>query len=405
MKRKLELAEVKDQYSIVIVGGGLVGSTLAIALNQAGIEPLVVEAFEQDSDQQPSFDDRSVALSLSSLEILNQLGIYQCIDNTAEPIKHIHVSDQGHYGFCRLESEKLGVTQLGAVIENHRFGHALLDQVAASSIDYLVPATVTKIDLKEPSNQILIESKGQQKKVKCQLIILAEGARSELKNDLGFETQITDYQSQAIVCNVKPQLPHQNWAYERFTEHGPLALLPLSQDRLSIVWSQSLENSEQLLKLSDTEFAKALEQTFGARLGKIEKVGKRMQFPLSQSVTGNSIKQGCLLLGNSAQALHPIAGQGLNLALRDIAALKAYIEQTLLLEARTDLGSYAWLRDYQLSRKQDRQQTIASTETLARLFVNPWKPLSISRNLLMKALDVTPIIKQEFAQSAMGYRA
>lgn len=401
----MKLEAVKEEYSVVIVGGGLVGASLAIALKQIGIAPLVVEAFAYESDLQPSFDDRTVALSLASLRILDSLELGSEVSDYSEAIKNIHVSDQGQYGFSRLEADKLGVTQLGAVIENHRLGSILLKKIEQESIEYCCPAKVIDAELANNNNQIVIESNGVQKKVQCQLLILAEGARSELKQKLGFESEQTDYAANAIVCNVKPQLPHDNWAYERFTSQGPLALLPLSQNRLSIVWSKTSEQSQELMAMSDSEFAKNLEKTFGARLGKIEQVGKRATFPLVQLVTPQSIKRGCLLIGNSAQSLHPIAGQGLNLALRDINALQKLLEQVLQINPQIDLGDYQLLESYQQQRQSDRQETINATELLARLFANAWTPVSISRNLLMKAMDITPIAKQAFATKAMGFRA
>ncbi len=405
MTTRININDLKTEYPIIIVGGGLVGATLSIALNQIGIESLVVEAFEQDSKQQPSFDDRTVALSSASVEILDSIGLNNQLIGYCESIQNIHVSDQGHYGFCRLESKKLGVQQLGAVIENKRLGNILLKTIASKNIHYLAPATVQEINLNSSDKNVLIESDGKEKPINCQLVILAEGARSKLKNSLQFESKITNYNAAAVVCNVETQLPHQNWAFERFTENGPLALLPLSQNRLSIVWSQPAEESNKLLAMSEHDFAKKLEQVFGSRLGRVEKVGKRNLFPLMQYSTDNTIKSGCLLFGNSAQALHPIAGQGLNLALRDIAELQKLLVESSLVKTKKSLGNYQLLREFQERRKQDRQQILFATEALARLFSNPWKPLSVSRNLLMKAMDITPTLKQEFARAAMGYRS
>lgn len=391
----------KDQYQVIIVGGGLVGATLAIALKAIGIDLLVVEAFEQNTSEQPSFDDRTVALSLSSLKILERLGLEKKINTNGEAIKNIHVSDQGHYGFSRIKSESMGLDLLGRVIENRVLGKILLDKVEDEHIEYLCPAKVTKVIATDKGKKISVEVKDEKVELDCELLILAEGARSPLKTAMGFESEVTDFNAKAIVCNIETQLPHNNWAFERFTKNGPLALLPLSRNRLSVVWSNSEEDADDLLQISENDFSKKLEKIFGARLGSIKQVGKRVAFPLVQEVSKSTVKNNCLLIGNSAQSLHPIAGQGLNLALRDIIALQEFIEQNIINDS---LGSLQCLIRYEKQRKSERQQTINTTETLARLFANDFAPLSFSRNLILKLLDVTPIVKETFAVKAMGFR-
>ncbi len=395
----------KNHYQIVIVGGGLVGASLAIALDAVGIDLVVIEAFAENSNSQPSFDDKSVALSLSSLKIYQRLGLNKVLNN-AEPIKNIHISDQGHYGFTRLESEKLNQPQLGGVIENRVLGSALITELRERAIEYCCPAKVAsaKKIIKDDKDFMRIQLEGGKQSLDCDLLILAEGSRSNLKSQLGYQTEVTDFKKSALVCNITTQSPHKNWAYERFTQNGPLALLPLSDNRMSIVWSSTPEKSKELLEMSNQSFAKELEQVFGSRLGRIDKIGKRSAFPLMQLVTSKTVSDRCLLIGNTAQQLHPIAGQGLNLALRDIEALSKKI-QKLYLDKEFKLGSKNWLDEFESERVSDRLETIEATEALARLFSNPSKPLSLSRNLLMKIMDVTPIVKEAFAMKAMGFKA
>ncbi len=395
----------KNHYQIVIVGGGLVGASLAIALDAVGIDLVVIEAFAENSNSQPSFDDKSVALSLSSLKIYQRLGLNKVLNN-AEPIKNIHISDQGHYGFTRLESEKLNQPQLGGVIENRVLGSALTTELRERAIEYCCPAKVAsaKKIIKDDKNFMRIQLEGGKQSIDCDLLILAEGSRSNLKSQLGYQTEVTDFKKSALVCNITTQNPHKNWAYERFTHNGPLALLPLSDNRMSIVWSNTPEKSKELLEMSNQSFAKELEQAFGSRLGRIEKIGKRNAFPLMQLVTSKTVSDRCLLIGNTAQQLHPIAGQGLNLALRDIEALSKKIEK-LSLDKECKLDSKNWLDEFESERMSDRLETIETTEALARLFSNPSKTLSLSRNLLMKIMDVTPIVKEAFAMKAMGFKA
>ncbi|MRX28074.1 2-octaprenyl-6-methoxyphenyl hydroxylase [Kangiella sp. HZ709] len=395
----------KNHYQIVIVGGGLVGATLAIALDAIGIDLVVIEAFQERSNSQPSFDDRSVALSLSSLKIYQRLGLTQMI-NSAEPIKNIHISDQGRYGFSRLECSKLNQPQLGAVIENKILGLALMSEVRERGIEYCCPAKVVsaKKIVKNDKNVMQIELEGIKQFINCDLLILAEGSRSNLKSQLGYQTEVTDFKKSALVCNITTQIPHKNWAYERFTNNGPLALLPLSDNRMSIVWSNTSEKSKELHEMSKISFAKELEVAFGSRLGRVKKIGKRNVFPLMQLVTSKIVSDQCLLIGNTAQQLHPIAGQGLNLALRDIEALRKKI-QKLCLDKESKLDSKNWLDEFENERMSDRFETIEATEALARLFSNPSTALSLSRNLLMKIMDVTPAIKEVFAMKAMGFKA
>ncbi|WP_251358711.1 2-octaprenyl-6-methoxyphenyl hydroxylase [Kangiella sp. TOML190] len=399
---------LESNYPLVIVGGGLVGATLAISLKAIGISPLVVEPFAIDSEQQPSFDDRSVALSLASLNALSELGLTQVLP-FLNPIHHIHVSDQGHYGFTRIHAQDYGFDELGAVVENFRLGQALISSLTQHGIDYCCPARVTKIEQSKPENNanqalLTLVSEEQSYQVKTPLVILADGARSQLRESLAFEAKLTDFKAEAIVCNIQTQQPHQNRAFERFTNTGPLALLPLSSNRLSVVWSQPKAEAQALLSASVSDFGKALTDVFGARLGKVTRVGRRQSFPLVQLVTDNTIKGRCLLMGNSAQSLHPIAGQGLNLAIRDIMAFQAFVATKLASDPQADLGDYQWLNQYQQARQADRQHTVWITESLARLFANDSKLLSVSRNLLMKAVDIVPIAKETLAKNAMGFR-
>ncbi len=401
----MDLSEIKSKYPIVIVGGGLVGATLAIALKQIHLEVLVIEAFAVKSQQQPSFDDRTVALSQASLQFLHKLGLYDLVSDWHQPIKKIHVSDQGHYGFARIDAQDYGFEALGSVVENWRLGQVLLSRLQQLDIDYCCPAEVVAIEQNTEQTFLEVKQNGESKKIAAGLIMLADGARSPLRRQLHFDAEITDYQTSAIVCNIKTQQAHNDWAFERFTDQGPLALLPLNHNRISVVWSRKNKEADELLNLDKQVFAKKLEQTFGSRLGKIVQVGQRKKFPLIQLVSGNTIKGRCLLMGNSAQSLHPIAGQGLNLALRDISALQSFFNEKLSEKQVFDPGNYTALSEYQKRRVKDRQQTINITETLARLFSNQWAPLSISRNLMLKIMDVTPVLKETFASQAMGFKS
>ncbi|MBD3667319.1 MAG: 2-octaprenyl-6-methoxyphenyl hydroxylase [Kangiella sp.] len=397
-------------YPVVIIGGGMAGASLALALANAGIKNAVFEAIAPETNAQPGFDDRTVALSAASLNILKKLGLEKDLYSVAAPIKTIHVSDQGHCGFARIDAAECGVPALGAVIENWQLGQALNQAISNQSlIEYHAPAKVVDIQQSADEATLRIELNGETEEVKSGLVVLADGARSPLRQQLHINAQINDFKKSAIVCNLTTQLPHQNCAYERFTQDGPLALLPLTKNRMALVWSKPTQEANEFVALDEAKFAEKLEEAFGARLGKITKVGNRKSFPLIQLKAETLFRGRCVLIGNAAQSLHPIAGQGFNLGLRDVADLTELLatakssivddEQALM----QIVGSYQLLRQYQQKRHPDREQTLRVTESLARLFSNSWLPLSISRNLLLKAMDTAPVAKGLFASQAMGF--
>lgn len=393
------MASINDSYPVAIVGGGMAGASLALALAKRGIASVVFEAFALSEQSQPSFDDRTVALSKASLNILASLGVAEEIARVSEAIKTIHVSEQSHIGFARLSADECAVEQLGAVVENWQLGKVLHQAFIKQTdlIEYVAPAKVLELEQDQDSAELTVEINGETKKVKTQLVILADGARSPLRKKLHIDSDQRDFETSAVVCNLSTQLPHRNQAFERFTNDGPLALLPLSRQRMALVWSKPRQDVDHYLEMPETEFAKELESAFGARLGRITKVGKRQSFPLVQSKAETLVRGRCVLVGNAAQSLHPIAGQGFNLGLRDISVLSE------LLAGAEDYGDFHLLNQYQDLRQPDREQTLCVTESLARLFSNDWAPLSLTRNLILKAMDIVPSAKSIFAQQAMGF--
>lgn len=393
-------AKPKHTYPVVIVGGGMAGASLSLALTRQGIACAVFEAFATDMPSQPSFDDRTVALSASSLNILRNLGVSDDFMSVAEPIEQIHVSEQGHIGFTRLNAKDQGMQQLGAVVENWQLGKVLHKNIKQQElIDWFAPTKVLKLEQQSDKAQLTVETADGESKVEASLVVLADGARSPLRKSLYIDSRTRDFGTSAIVCNVATQQSHHGCAYERFTADGPLAMLPLTQNRMALVWSKPNDEVETYLALSEQDFAAALERDFGARLGRITKVGKRAAFPLIQQQAETLFRGRCVLVGNAAQSLHPIAGQGFNLGLRDVA----YLSQCLGGLEGDDYGAYQVLRNYEHKRHADRNKTVWMTESLARLFANAWSPMSVSRNLMLKALDITPIAKDLFAQQAMGF--
>ena len=296
-------------YPVVIIGGGMAGASLALALANAGIKNAVFEAIAPETNAQPGFDDRTVALSAASLNILKKLGLEKDLYSVAAPIKTIHVSDQGHCGFARIDATECGVPALGAVIENWQLGQALNQAISKQPlIEYHAPAKVVDIEQSADEATLRIELNSGTEEVKAGLVVLADGARSPLRQQLHIDAQVNDYHKSAIVCNLTTQLSHKNCAYERFTKDGPLALLPLTKNRMALVWSKPTKQAHELVELEESEFAEELEQAFGARLGRITKVGSRKSFPLIQLKAETLFRGRCVLIGNAAQSLHPIAG-------------------------------------------------------------------------------------------------
>ncbi len=408
------------EFDLIIAGGGMVGSTAALALSKLGLSIAVVESSPPEQSTNTSFDQRAVALSAASVRIFKSLNIWDSIKSLAEPIKHIHISDQGHFGFARLNAEDYQVDALGEVVPLDETGPILWQHLQqTSNIELFSQFELTSVDqeqkqdkgqdnsnLQQATNQqvvVTIENKGEQRKQQLvtKLLIGADGIFSTVAKLAAIETSHKNYQQHAIIANITTEKSHQNRAYERFTPSGPLALLPLTGNRLSLVWCKHPEQMAELMKCDVDQFQQQLQQAFGFRLGQITKVGERNQYPLSLRVAKQPFKAGVLLLGNAAHTLHPIAGQGFNIGIRDIAALVDCIEQTLLNKKR-NFGSVSFLQQYQQSRQQDWDKTINATDWLVRLFSHDFLPVVAARNKALSLFDKIPLLKQHLAASAMG---
>lgn len=386
------------QYDLIISGGGLVGASLALALAEPHRRIAVIEAVPPGTDNQPSFDDRSVALSLASRRILSSLDLWPLLAAEAEPITRIHVSDRGHFGLARLCAEESGVDALGHVIENRVLGRVLHEQLRLrDNITLITPARILAFSQGADRIRVDIEEKGDTRSLDAGLLIAADGARSTLRQMAHIKTLDHDYGVDALVANISTQLPHERRAFERFTEAGPLALLPLTGNRLSLVWSLPRNRATHLQSASDAHFMAELEAAFGMRLGRIRRVGKRSRFPLHRLRACLRYQGRLLLIGNAAQNLHPVAGQGFNLALRDLA----WLAETLAGE--TDPGALPVLRRYEDRRSQDQTLTLALTDTLARGFRGQGFAQVMIRNALLSQLDLLPPVKRQFAAHAMGF--
>ncbi len=393
------------EYDLVIVGGGMVGASLACALRDSGMKILVVEAVPLTAAAQPSFDDRTIALAYGGKRIFETMGVWQAIDQLGvTPIEHIHVSDRGRFGFTRLHAKEAGLPALGYVVESRVLGAALLSVVQQSpAIEWLCPATVTDLQIDSDAATLTLQEGASSRTVTTRLVVAADGADSAVREKLGIAFDRTEYDQAAVVTNATVSLPPAGTAYERFTETGPLAVLPMRGDggnRVGVVWSTSRAQSEKLLAWSDEDFLVHLQERFGERLGKFTRLGKRSAYPLRLTTVHEQARPRAVVIGNAAHTVHPVAGQGFNLGLRDVAALAE-----VLVDARCaaqDIGDLAVLQRYVNWRVRDNRVISTFTNGLLRVFANDIPPLVVLRNLGLIAVDLLPPVKRGFIRVTSG---
>lgn len=404
-------------FDIVIAGGGATGLSFILALQhclaksrQASGDPLkvaLVEAWCAGSEQQhPGFDARAIALSQQTLAIFAKLQLSDTISATTTAIRHIHISDQGGAGQCTLDHSDYQVSELGSVIEAHHLGGCLAGAVERHvqpeliSLTRFQPDHITAITQVKERTVATLKS-GQQ--VTGKLLILAEGGKSSTRDLLPISVANNDYQQSAIIANIVTQKPHQNTAFERFTAQGPLAFLPMSDNRSGVVWSVSSAEVASLMAMTEQQFIAQLQKIFGYRLGTITKAGKRASFPLVLVNADDRFAHRTVCIGNAAQTLHPIAGQGFNLAIRDAWCLAVNVVDGLC--QGHDIGSYNRLKAFRYLRQQDKENTLLLTDGLVRLFSNKDPILQASRNLGLMAMQLNDFSKTTFANIAMGKKA
>lgn len=402
----------------MIIGGGLVGASLACALGHyaqdtisTGLpadrsQPLrvaLVEAVAFKSSHQPSYDDRSIALAYGSKQIFASMGLWPQLAEQATAIKQIHISDRGHFGFSHLDCADSGHEALGYVIENRTLGATFAGVLPSLfNVDVLCPATLKQLSFSDAVAQVTLAMGNSTRQLSTRLVVGADGGQSAVRELCRIKTRQWDYGQSAIIANITPSKPHQHVAYERFTANGPLAILPMTSQRCSLVWTQHQQQVEATMALSDTDFLHELQQAFGYRLGTLQQVGKRSVYPL-QLIRAQSHQQPRLvLIGNAAHTLHPIAGQGFNLGIRDVAALAQVIVDAA--QQQQDIGGNATLQSYEEWRRNDQRHVTALTDSLVRLFSNNFTPLVLARNAGLLALDLVPPLKRRLLQQTMGLR-
>jgi 2-octaprenyl-6-methoxyphenol hydroxylase len=387
------------------------GSLLSIAI----VEAIKPTAPAEQSNVSPLFDDRVLALSHGSAAYLKEMGVWQHLSNEACAIEKIDISDRGHYGKARLEAQEHGVSALGYVIEMALIGKAQLKELAnKNNVHWFSPDKITGIDwhlddqINEHKSKVEIKLDSEQC-LRTRLLLACDGANSPCRKLAGINVNHSDYQQVALIANVSTSTPHNNKAFERFTENGPLAMLPLSplkndlkgDSRCSLVWTMSPEQSENILALSDNEFKQQLELAFGSWLGAITHVGKRDVYPLVLLQAQQQAYHRMALIGNASHTIHPIAGQGFNLGLRDVQQMSSLIEQSI--SEDKDIGSFSLLNEYSNERQGDQKQVVELTDSLVTLFANDLLPLVVGRNVGLKVMNYLPPLKNTLVNKLMGY--
>lgn len=392
------------QYDIVVAGGGMIGASLALALAPLGLRVAVVEAVARGESRQPSFDDRSTALSRSTQRMFEAMGLWEEVISAATPIRRIHVSDQGRFGFSHIDAAQQGVDALGYVVINRVLGDVLQSALAhAGTVDIRCPARVSEVETGDELASVRIDTaNGSHRDLSCKLVVAADGANSALRPMLGICATKTDYGQHAVIGNVLPEKPLDNCAYERFTDQGPLALLPVADDRAAFVWTVSSHDVDRVFGLDDEAFLDELQTAFGYRLGRLSRVGKRAAYPLSLTKALRLTARRAVLVGNSAHGLHPVAAQGFNLGMRDVAALCDCIADARSEDPSADLGDPDLLARYAQWRRDDQGKLVRLTDGIVRLFGSSSPPLRAARNIGMLGFDIVPGVRSLFAKHMMG---
>jgi len=394
-------ARAAECCDVAIVGGGMVGASLALALAALPLEVVVVEAVEPEDGAQPSFDSRTIALSNGTRRIFAGLGVWDEIAREATPIRKIHVSDRGRFGSALIDAAQQGVAALGYVAENRVIGRALWRHLRGASHTRLVaPARVVAVTRGDARISLALSVPGGARTLAARLVVAADGAGSLVREAVGVGAERWDYGQTAVISLVTPERYHQHVAYERFTPTGPLAVLPGPDGRVVVVWTLAPGEAARVMALDDGAFLGELQECFGWRLGRLVALGPRHAYPLALTRSAAEHAARTAIIGNAAQGLHPIAGQGFNLGLRDAATLAEVLAAA---DAREDPGAEPVLERYAAWRHTDRRALVAFTDGLVRLFASPFAPVRAARGLGLVLFDLSPTAKSALSRLSLGF--
>lgn len=391
-------------HDAVICGGALVGGSMACALRGKGLRVALLESSAKpnlDAIPAPRLDERTIALSYGSRRIFEGMGLWDALKSSAQPITQIHISDRGHFGFSRLYNHELSLEALGYVLSANTI-ITLLQQALQDNAELDLFYSTRLLDFHERDDHLdlEIEINGTTETLSSRLLIAADGGDSPIRQALQIQSRKHDYLQNAVITTVMPHKAHAGKAYERFTGYGPLALLPMYNGRCAAIWSVPRGNERSLLKMNGNDFLDRLQQAFGWRLGRFTDIGERHTYALSalsaKKITGSRT----VLVGNAAHTVHPIAGQGLNLGLRDVSLLAQKIVDTA--RAGGDPGSVIPLAQYARQRQADLLQIQSFTDGLVKIFGSTAPPVILGRNLGLLGLDRCPPMKYQLLRRTAG---
>ena len=389
-------------FDIIIAGGGMVGTCLALALQPLKLRVAVVEAVARGATQQPSFDDRSTALSRSSQRMFEAMGLWPDIVAASTPIHHIHVSDKGRFGFAHIDAEEQQVEALGYVVINRVLGQVLQQALAvAANVEFICPARITAVQFGDNRVTAVLDDAAGNRELTGRLLVAADGANSAVREMIGISAKRVDYAQWAIIGNLLPEQSPANRAFERFTEDGPIAMLPIADERAAFVWMHAPDAAREHLELDDATFTARLQAAFGQRLGRFSRIGQRAAYPLALTKANGLIARRAAVVGNAAHGLHPVAAQGFNLGLRDVAALCDCIADGRSADS-DDPGDAAVLESYAERRKSEQTKVVRFTDGLVNLFADTRPPVRALRNAAMIGFDLVPGVRRLFARHTMG---
>jgi 2-octaprenyl-6-methoxyphenol hydroxylase len=396
-----------QHFDLAIVGGGLVGASLALALRGLPLRVALIEAHAPDSSAQPSFDDRTTALGNASRRIFEALGVWEALAADAAAITAIHVSDAGRFGFARLAAAEMNLDALGYVVPNRVLGRELWRALdAAPTITRFMPARLQALHVAEDVATLELSQGAAPVTLTAALVVAADGAHSLVRQVAGLGATVDDYDQVAIVASLRTDRSNDGVAYERFTAAGPMALLPLraagSAAWRTLVWAARPQDAERLLQLAPDQFMREWQEAFGWRAGRALQLGTRGRYPLSLSRSEGSVAARVVLLGNAAQSLHPVAGQGFNLGLRDAAELAESLQKALA-DGGTDVGAAGVLAPYAAQRERDRDGVIRFTDTLVRVFSSEHPLAAAARDAGLLLFDLLPPAKRALSQVSLGF--
>ena len=397
------------QVDVAIIGGGMVGASLAVGLAGTGVSALLVEGSAPGSKTQPSFDDRTTALGNASRRIFQALGVWDRLASEAAAIRTIHVSDAGGFGFARLKAEEQGIDAFGYVIPNRVIGTALWEKLQRTSDVLLrVPARPEQVEIGPDAVTFRIGAES----VSARVVVAADGAHSVVRSAAGIEADVEDYDQIAIVANVAADRPHDGTAYERFTQSGPLAVLPLYDGSYGVIWTCTPARATEVLSFDNTTYLRELQERFGWRAGRFVRAGVRASYPLKLTRAASTVAPRTVLIGNAAQALHPVAGQGFNLGLRDAAMLAEVIVGAAAgrlggagsrPHIGADVGSPELLRQFTAWREADRRGVVGFTDGLVKMFASSRPGVGTLRNLGLLLFDLSPPAKSALSRVSAGF--